>query len=60
MKRCQYFGRGCTCVAAGIMLVAAGSLVPGPRGEAMVPVLLLSLALFYPGFTMIGMAIWPD
>ena len=54
MKRCQYFGRGCTCVVAGGMLLAAG------RYDAGVFVQLISLALFYPGFTMIGMAIWPD
>lgn len=60
MKRCQYFGRGCTCVVAGGMLLSAGSMMSGPRGDAGVFVQLISLALFYPGFTMIGMAIWPD
>jgi len=42
------------------MLLAAGSMMSGPRGDAGVFVQLISLALFYPGFTMIGMAIWPD
>ncbi|MEZ6042875.1 MAG: hypothetical protein R3C20_20430 [Planctomycetaceae bacterium] len=55
LKRPQYLARGCTCVICG--LTACLNLV---AADQMVLALLLTIATAYPGFAMIGLAIWPD
>ena len=56
MRRYQYFGRGCTCVTLGLAMSVYLAFI----GRENVVALVVAIVTLYPGFTMIGMAIWQE
>jgi hypothetical protein len=58
MQRPQYFGRGCTLVVVG--LAALLNAIHVQSNEAWIIAIMLNIGVLYPGFTMIGLAVWPN